>query len=110
MSRILLDYNPISGVTEYMQFDANADKVRIVRVQDVNNVMRFTREAFNTDDMSSIKQEHCLYARIPNSVEEEMRTKHGVWWEDKNDKEHRKFFSVLNEHYPAFKTTAWNHE
>lgn len=109
MSQILLDYNPLTGVSEFMQFDSADSKVRILQVQDVSNIVRFTKEAANTDS-DSIKSEHCLYARIPAIIEAEMKSKHGVWWEDKNDHEHRKFFSVLNEHYPAFKTTAWNHE
>jgi hypothetical protein len=33
-----------------------------------------------------------------------------VWWNDPDDKGHKKFLRVLNRHYPAFKTTAWNHE
>lgn len=57
-----------------------------------------------------LKSDRALYARIPHYVEMEMRKKHGVWWEDKNDKDHKKFFQVLNREYPAFKMVQWNHE
>lgn len=112
MSKILLDYNPITGTSEYMHFDSDAESVRIVREQDVSNVLKFTKAIANDSDFSrsAIKAEQCHYARIPWEVESEMRIKHKVWWENKNDKEHRQFLRVLNEHYPAFKMTAWKHE
>lgn len=112
MSKILLDYNPISGISEYMHFDADSESVRIVREQDVSNVLEFTKANANDKDFSraALKSDQFHYARLPWEVEEQMKAKHHVWWEDKNDTEHRKFFSVLNEHYPAFKMTAWKHE
>jgi len=112
MSKILLDYNPVTGVSEFMHFDADAESVRIVREQDVSNILQFTKAHANDRQASrdAIRDDRVLYARIPWEVEQQMKDKHQVWWENKNDTDHRKFFSVLNEHYPLFKTTAWKHE
>ena len=88
------------------------DSFKIVRSQDVNRVLDMASVMAKDEDYTKrgIKNDHWHYARIPTVVLEEMKEKHGVWWEDKNDHKHKKFFRVLNAHYPKFKTTAWNHE
>lgn len=88
------------------------DSFKIVRTQDVNRVLDMASAMANDEDYTRIgvKKDMFHYARIPNLILEEMKDKHGVWWEDKNDHKHKKFFRVLNTHYPKFKTTAWNHE
>ena len=110
MIRLILDHDPLSGVTEHLEF--HDEKMRVVRSQPVNHVLDLASAMAKDDDYTKqgVKQDHWHYARIPDIVMEEMRAKYGVWWEDKNDKGHKKFFSVLNTHYPAFKTTAWKHE
>lgn len=112
MSKLLLNYDPLTGISESLHFTAESEAMHIVREQDVSNILSFTQAAARDDDYTKegVKRGQWHYARIPNEVEAEMWTKHGVKWEDKNDKEHKKFFSVLNRHYGAFKTTAWNHE
>ena len=110
MQRLLLDFNPLTGTREYMHVEN--ETIRIVQEQDVTPVLEFAK-ALRNDDYFSAKQmqsENAHYARIPWEIEREMKAKHNVWWEDKNDHGHKKFFSVLNRHYPHFKTTAWNHE
>lgn len=88
------------------------DSFKIVRSQDVNRVLDMASVMANDEDYTrrGVKNDMFHYARIPNIILEEMKDKHGVWWEDKNDHKHKKFFRVLNAHYPRFKTTAWNHE
>lgn len=110
MHRILLDHDPLTGVTEHLEFQD--EKMRIVRTQDVNRILDQAKIRANDEDYTKrgIKQDHWHYARIPDTIMEEMWTKHHVRWEDKDDKGHKKFLRVLNQHYPAFKTTAWNHE
>lgn len=110
MHRLILDYDPLTGVTEHMEFQNDA--VKIVRSQDVTPILEVAKSMASSEDYTKrgIKQDHWHYARIPDIVMEEMWTKHHVKWEDRNDKGHKKFLRVLNKHYPAFKTTAWNHE
>ncbi len=107
--RLILDHDPLSGTTEHLEF--HEDKMRIVRTQDVNKILDIATEMANDENYTKrgVKTDHFHYARIPNIVMEEMKAKYGVSWEDKNDTKHRKFLSVLNTHYPRFKTTAWNH-
>ena len=110
MRRIQLDHDPLSGTTEFLEFQD--DKMRIVRSQDVSGFLDSAKSLANSEDYTrkGIKQDQWHYARIPNVILEEMKAKHHADWNDKNDTGHKKFFSVLNAHYPAFKTTAWNHE
>ena len=112
MSKLLLNHDPISGITEYMDVSHGGDVIRVVQEQDVTPIVDFATRLRNDDAFSSamLKSGQAHYARIPHEVESEMKAKHNVWWEDKNDKDHRKFFSLLNKHYPVFKLTQWNHE
>lgn len=108
--KLLLDYNPLAGAREYLHEEGGT--IRVVQEQDVNPIMEFTKTLKNDESFSSdmLKAGRALYARIPDNIMLEMKNKHGVWWEDKSDKDHKRFFSVLNKHYPNFKTTQWNHE
>lgn len=110
MSKLILDHDPITGVTEYMHVEGS--NIRIVQEQDPTSILNFAQRLRNDDYFSDLqlKSEQAHYARIPWEIEREMKAKHGVWWEDKNDHEHKKFFSVLNKYYPHFKLTQWNHE
>ena len=109
MRRLQLDYDPLSGTSEFLEFQD--DKMRVVRTQNVNTILDQAKDRANDEDYtkSGIKRDEWHYARLPNIILEEMKSKYGVDWYDKNDTGHKKFFSVLNAHYPAFKTTHWNH-
>jgi len=112
MSKMVLDFDPLTGITESLVFTHGGDEVRVVQEQDVSHILRVTKEMANDEDFTKqgIKKDHWLYARIPDVIMAEMRTKHRVNWNDKSDRGHKHFLRVLNEHYPAFKTTAWKHE
>jgi hypothetical protein len=109
MRRLQLDYDPLSGTSEFLEFQD--DKMRVVRTQDVNVILDQAKIRANDEDYTKagIKRDEWHYARVPNIILEEMKAKHGADWYDKNDTGHKKFFGVLNAHYPAFKTTQWNH-
>jgi hypothetical protein len=110
MSKILLDYDPLTGITESLDF--SDDSVRVVREQSPTRAMESAKSLALNEDYTrqGIKRDQWHYARIPLLILEEMKTKHGADWNDKNDHKHKKFFRVLNTQYPAFKTTHWNHE
>lgn len=110
MDRMILDFDPLTGTTEYLEF--SDEKVRIVQQQDVSPILDVAKTMANDEDYTKqgIKQDHWHYARIPYGILQEMKSKHGADWNDKNDTNHKKFFRVLNREYPSFKTTHWNHE
>lgn len=112
MSRLLLDYNPLTGETVEFEYNDSAGKVVLHHSQDVTNILEHSKELALNDDYTrkGVKKDMFHYACIPNSIMQEMKTKHNVDWFDKNDKNHKKFFRCLNEHYPYFKTTSWKHE
>lgn len=112
--RLSLDFDPLKGVHEYLEFSHDGDKkvMHIVQEQDVTPILEQAKSLAKDEDYTKqgIKQDQWHYARIPDVVLLEMERKHKVKWNDKNDEGHKRFFSVLNAHYPAFKTTSWNHE
>ena len=112
MTKMVLDFDPLTGVTESLVFTHGGDEVRIVQEQDVSHILKMTKAMANDEDFTrqGIARDHWLYARIPDTIMLEMKTKYGVDWNDKNDKNHKRLLKCLNTHYPAFKTTAWNHE
>lgn len=114
MQRLVLDHDPLSGTTEYLEFfhEGDSHKMNIVQEQDVTNILESAKALANNDDYTKRgwKRDEWHYARIPDVILLEMERKYGAKWEDKNDHGHKKFFRVLNQHYPAFKTTHWNHE
>jgi hypothetical protein len=114
MSRLLLDYDPLTGVTESLDFAHEGGKhlMRIVQEQDVSRYVEQGTVMANDEDYTKkgIKNDHWHYARIPVNVLQEMKVKHNASWEDRNDTGHKRFFRVLNREYPKFKWTAWNHE
>ena len=112
MSKLILDYDPLSGTSEYLEMSEGGDKMRVVQAQDVTSILESAKAMALDEDYTKhgVKQDQWHYARIPDVIMMEMKRKYGVDWLDKNDKGHKKFLRVLNRHYPAFKTTAWNHE
>jgi hypothetical protein len=114
MSRLLLDYDPLTGVTESLDFAHEGGKhlMRVVQEQDVSRFVEFGKAMSLDEDYTKqgIKNDHWHYARIPHNILQEMKVKHGVSWEDKNDKGHKRFLRVLNREYPVFKMTAYTHE
>jgi hypothetical protein len=114
MSKILLDYDPINGVACNLEFKSEGDRqvMNIIHEQDVTHILDMSKSLANNEGYTQrgIKDDQWHYARIPYLILQEMKTKHHADWQDKNDHGHKRFFRVLNEHYPAFKTTHWNHE
>jgi hypothetical protein len=85
--------------------------MRIVREQDVAPIRDMAQALARDEDYSKqgIKKDEWHYARIPVVILQEMKTKYKADWYDKNDKNHKWFYQVLNTVYTDFKTTALKH-
>lgn len=106
MAREFFDYDPITGVTEYLEFTADG-KFHITQEQDVEPAMDFAKFLANTNATDfGIKQEGWLYAIIPPVIQAAM-FKRGINILDKNDT--KKVVADINANYPYLKTTAKHH-
>ena len=109
MARRLLDYNPTTGETTWFDYDNHADSMTITHEQDVKPSLDYSHVRAADGDYSAkgIKGDLWHYARVPNIVIMEMKSKHGVDFFDKNHE--RKVFQLLNTEYKWCKTTTKTH-
>ena len=110
MARRILDFDPLTGVTTYFEYNHADQKMHITDVQDVNPILDAVTQMRNDDDYSKqgIKNDMWHYARLPMAVLMEIESKHGVkcltgkvdW---------KGLFRVINQHYPNLKATTKAH-
>lgn len=108
---MLLDYDPLNGISTHFEYNDREQKMILTAKQDVS-LIRDTALALSSDmdrSKKGIKNDNWHYARVPLTILQEMKTKHNADWYDKNDTKHRHFFKVLNDHYRDFKTTTLVH-
>lgn len=113
MSRQVLDYDPLTGITTYFDYEAGdrgTDRMHITTVQDVNDIVDQARTLANDPEYSraGIRNDLWHYARIPLNVLMEIETVHGVKCVG-DVKDWKSFFAVINKHYPALKVTSGTH-
>lgn len=109
MARHLIDYNPITGESVHMDYK-DGDSITITHTQDANVILDSATELRNNADYSrrGIKNDHWHYARVPNAVALEMKTKHGVdMLTGKTD--WKSVLKCINTHYPWLKVTDKTH-
>lgn len=108
MTRRLLDFNPSTGETCWYQYDQHSEQMVLTHEQNVEGILEFAHgKTLGNSTAKGIKGDMWHYARVPNSIIIEMKTKHGV---DFFNKEHsKKMFALLNTEYARFKTTAKTH-
>jgi hypothetical protein len=107
MARETLDYDPLTGVTTFFDFDEMTGDIIIQKEQDVDSILRWTKFLRNTGacDTTSAKRESWrLYAVIPPLVEYQM-VKAGLNPWSSDDADLRKVRRYIDEHYPDLKTT-----
>lgn len=110
MARRILDFDPLTGITTYFDYDHVDEKMHITEVQDVNAVLDSVTSLRNNDDYSKqgIKDDMWHYARLPLTILMEIETKHGVkCMSGKTD--WKSLFRVINQHYPHLKATTKVH-
>lgn len=108
MSKRILDYDPITGITDIFEYDSLTDTTILSRHQDVEPILEANKTLRNDADYSKkgIKNEMWHYATIPNVVQEALLKK-GI---NMDNKDHaKKFFKVLESEFPYLKTTTKVH-
>ena len=108
--RRLLDYDPLTGVSCYMEVDHAKNHLSLTHEQDVSHILDKNKAAANDDDKTKrgIKQDWWKYASVPAIVEIEWLNKFGV---DLGNPHHKKrVFQLLNHpDYRFLKTTSKVH-
>jgi len=105
MAREFFDYDPLSGVTEYVEF--HGDTFSITQEQDVQPLLDFCKELTNTQATDgNFRGEGWLYAAIPPVVQAQLFKK-GVNILDPND--NKRLLEEINRNYTFCKTTHRHH-
>lgn len=101
------DYDPVTGLKEFVEFSPDGKTFRIRTEQDAEPVMDFAKWLANTGGTEhGFRGEAWLYAVLPNGVQMEMLKK-GI---DIRKKEHSKaMLREINSNYPYLKTTHRHH-
>lgn len=109
MSKRILDFDPLTGVTNVFEYNSLTDVTTLMGYQDVEPILEMNNQLRNDADYSKkgIKNEMWHYAKIPNIVQEALLRK-GI---NMDNKDHaKKFFQVLESEYPYLKTTTKVHK
>jgi hypothetical protein len=110
VSKLLIDKDPFTGVTTYLDYNDSNGSFRIVTDQDVTPHLELAKAIRNDESISrdGIKNSFWQYATLPNVVIEIMKREHGV---DVFNKDHaKKMFQVIDEHFPLLKLTNKKHK
>lgn len=110
MTRRILDYDPLSGVTTYFDFTPD-QQMHLTTVQDVTPLLDQSQMMRNEDEYTrhGIKQDQWHYARVPDVVAMEMLQKYGVDMM-KTPIDWPSVLRCINTHYPYLKTTTKHHD
>lgn len=105
---LLLDHDPLTGVTQYFDYDPIKDEFSITSVQDVKPFLDHLQALRNDPEYSKkgMKAEWWHYASIPAVVEIEMRKK-GIDIYDKSATQ--AIIKEINTNYPWLKATEKKH-
>jgi hypothetical protein len=113
MTRRLLDYDPLTGVRTWFDYESSTDTTFITTDQPanlVNNILDNNFELRQDADYSrkGMKNDMWHYARIPNGVALEIKDKYGLdMFASKPD--WKSIFKIINRDYPALKVTEKTH-
>jgi hypothetical protein len=106
MAREFLDYDPVTGMTDYVEWTPDG-KFHITSEQDVEPVLDFAKELANSHATDKgFKSEGWLYAVIPPVVQAQLFKK-GINILDKND--NKRLLQEINSNYQYCKTTHRHH-
>lgn len=110
MAREFFDYDPLTGVTELIEFEDGPGgqlKAHVTSVQDVRPLLDRNKAWANSGAKDAgIKSGMWHYASIPPAVELELLNK-GI--NIHNREHHKRMFAELNSNYPYLKTTHKRH-
>ena len=102
----LLDYNPVSGLREYFEFNHLTGETTITTEQDVETTLDWTKALSRDESYSKkgIKNSFWHYATIPDGVWLELKVKHGIDWNDL-----KAIRAKIDSDYPHLKATTKRH-
>lgn len=109
MTRRILDYDPISGLTTYFDYTSD-DKMVITYSQDVERHVDYAHHKATDSDYTrqGIKNDMWHYARVSVGDQYRMLIEDGVDFSDPTKK--KEVFRLLNTKYKHCKTTTKHHE
>lgn len=109
MTKLLLDYNPLTGESCFFQHDKHTNQITVTHTQDVEPALKKAAHLRSDPNHTKhqMKEDLVHYAIVPQVIQLEMKQKHGVDFWDKND--FPKVYKLLNTEYKRFKTTEINH-
>jgi hypothetical protein len=105
---ILFDKDPITGVTQYYDYDPVKDQHFIHNVQDVTPLLEKLQQTRNNPEVWSkgVKENWVHYASIPPVIEMELKNK-GI--DIYNKHQTKELLKEINTNYPWLKTTTKKH-
>lgn len=102
-----IDYDPLTGISNWWDYDPETDKATITRTQDLQPLVDYNRELANTGQKDGgIKQSWWHYANIPAIHQVKMRQA-GIDLKDPTAT--KRIIQWINEHAPYLKVTHKTH-
>ena len=106
MTKRVLDYDPITGMTCYVDYEKSTDRMILTHEQDIQPILDANKRAANDQEKTKrgMKNDWWKYASVPAVVQVEWANKYGVKMWDKNHDQ--AVFRLLNHpDYKYLKTT-----
>ena len=87
MGKRLLDYDPVAKTATWHCYDHSNRKTYLNHVQDVEDIIEYNKAKQNTHNSSSFvdKGDYYHFARVPNTVLLEWKTKYNLDYAKKED-------------------------
>ena len=102
---ILFDYDSVTGVTQYFDYDPAKDMYHLTSTQDVSGMLDQIKQRRDNPDVwaKGVKESWAHFATIPPVVEMQLKQK-GI---DMYNPDHTKaLVKEINENYPYLKLTT----
>lgn len=105
---ILFDYDAMTGVKTYFDYDPIKDQALLTYEQDVSGFLDRMNDIRNTPEISAngIKEEWWHYCSIPEVVEIDLMNR-GLYLHNKNH--FKDIMKIINSDYPYLKATTKTH-
>lgn len=106
---ILFDYDALTGVTQYYDYDPVNDAHSITSTQNIDAFLELLKQKRNDPEAwaKGVKQEWAHYASIPPVIEMALRKK-GI--DIFNPHQTKELIKEINTNYPFLKVTTAKHE
>ena len=107
MAKRIIDYDPLTGMSTFFDYDHSTDTTIVSYEQDVSTILEENKKMQNCADLTKwgIKNDWWLYARYPAIVIQKWLNEYGVNVFDENHQ--KKVFELTNRpEYRYLKTTT----